>query len=131
MAKPQPVIVAEPELVLKKGQRFFLENVDLPKDKDGVPVPSFSSTEVAKMFFGKNSGWMQWRMRKSDDHPQGFFILDGEPMEFNFFNGQRRFSLYDIERMAHALAQGGHLPPGDLSKTIHLVRYCAQLHGIL
>ena len=46
MAKPQPVIVAEPELVLKKGQRFFLENVDPPKDKDGVPVPSFSSTEV-------------------------------------------------------------------------------------
>lgn len=151
----EPLIVADPEtLALPEGQRFFLSDDMFPKDKTDHPVPRFKVKEVADVFFGKSPDWLRWRLRPDDrkvkgpdgeylrnddgtfvmekgDHPEGYFILDGEKMDFKRTEpGARYFTLADIERMAHALAQGGHIDGATLSLVVRMVVTCAKLHGI-
>lgn len=131
-SKPEPLIMAEQELLAPTGQRFLLEGVEMPKTEEGYPKPWFSSDEVAKCFFGRGSWWIRWRLRSTKDHPDGHFVLDGKPLEF--VRGrqlQRKFSLFDIEKMAHSLAQQGDITPTQLAKTIHIVKTCAELHGVI
>lgn len=144
----EPLVVADPELMtLPEGQRFFLDDSMFPLDKSGIPVPTFKVKEVAEVFFGKSVDWLRWRMRPDDkrvkdkvtgevtvipgEHPDGFFILDGEPLEFKRTDpGARYFTLADIERMAHALAQGGHIDGARLALVTKMVVTCARLHGV-
>ncbi len=145
----EPLVVADPELLtLPEGQRFFLDDDMFPLDKRGVPTPAFKSKETAEIFFGKSVDWLRWRMRSNDkrvkdkdtrevtvvkgDHPDGFFLLDGEPLEFKRTGpGSRYYTLADIERMAVALAQEGSIDGQRLSLTTRMVVTCARLHGII
>ncbi len=145
----EPLVVADPEmLALPEGQRFWLDDDMFPLDKDGLPSPSFKPKETAEAFFGKSVDWLRWRMRSNDkkvtskesglttlvkgDHPLGFFLLDGEPMEFKRTDpGARYFTLADIERMAVALAQEGSIDGQRLSLTTRMVVTCARLHGVI
>lgn len=137
----EPMVVADPDMLLPDGQRFYL-------DPDTTPsFPRFKVKEVAEIFFGKSDDWLRWRMRPNDkrvkdkvtgkttvikgDHPDGFFILDGVPLEFKRTGpGARYFTLSDIERMAHALAQGGHIDGQRLTLVLRMVVTCARLHGV-
>jgi hypothetical protein len=145
----EPLVVADPEnLTLPEGQRFFLDDSMFPLDKRNKPVPTFKVKEVAEVFFGKSVDWLRWRMRPDDkrvkdkvtgeitvipgDHPDGFFILDEQPMDFKRTGpGARYFTLADIERMAVALAQGGHIDGARLALVIRMVVTCARLHGVI
>jgi hypothetical protein len=133
--------------MLPEGKRFWLDDTDFPLDKEGLPTPTFKVKEVAEVFFGKSDDWLRWRMRPNDrrvrnpetgevelvpgDHPDGYFILDGSPMEFKRTeSGARYFTLADIERMATALAQGGHIDGARFTLVIKMVVTCARLHGV-
>lgn len=151
---PEPLVVAEPELLTPQGKRFWTSDEMFPIDKDGLESPHFSVQEVSKFFFGKGADWLRWRMRPDDkkvkgedgtylrnpdgsfviekgDYPDGYFILDGSPMDFKRTTaGARYFTLADIERMAHALAQGGHIDGAQLANIILLVKICSKVHGV-
>lgn len=145
----EPLVIADPELLtLPEGRRFWLDDSMFPLDKKGKPIPTFKAKEVAEVFFGKSVDWLRWRMRSNDkrvkdpatgrtkvikgDHPDGFFLLDGDPMDFKRTDpGARFFTLADIERMAHALAQGQHIDGQTLTYTIRMVVTCARLHGVV
>jgi hypothetical protein len=114
-------------------------------DKDGMPIPSFPVKVVAQVFFGQNSDWLRWRMRpdapskKTGEQrfPDGYFVLDGEPLEFkrkptdHDATTARYFTLADIERMGAALAQQSLIDGTKLAHIVLMVRTCARLYGAL
>lgn len=69
-------------------------------------------------------------------YPDGCFILDGKPMEFKRkpsptgSETARYFTLADIERMAHALAQQGIIDGTRLSLIVLQVQACARTWGV-
>lgn len=144
----EPLIVADPEMmVVPGGRRFWLDDSMFEVGKDGMPIPTFRVKDVAVVFFGKSDDWLRWRMRPDDkkvtdketgevtivkgDYPEGYFVLDGEVMDFKRTEKNARyFTLADIERMAHALAQGGHIDGARLALVTRMVVTCARLHGV-
>jgi hypothetical protein len=145
--QPEPLVIASPELLAPpRGERFWTYDSMFKPDKNGRLYPHFSVQEVAKFFFGNGPDWLRWRMRPDDKkikdeqgnvtiikgkYPDGYFILDGKPMEHKRTEaGARYFTLADIERMAHALAQGGHIDGAQLSNIVVLVKTCAKVYGV-
>lgn len=112
--------------------QIILTDTRLPTDQfilDGVDVseePIFTVSEVAKMFFALSPHWIRWRERKGD------FILDGEDVSGQRNEtGARRYTLADIEKMAHALAAKGAINGAQLTNTLLLVQTEARLWGLL
>lgn len=130
----EPMVVADPDMLLPEGQRFMLHDSMFPTDKSGNPVPMLRVGEVAKVFFAASDAWLRWRMRPDAKgvYPDGFFVLDGKPLTFRRTeSGSRRFSLADVERMAHALTQTGVLDGASLNRVLTMVKACAQLYGVI
>ena len=113
------------------------------KDKSGIPVPNYSVQDAAKVFFARSADWLRWRGRpvhphKEDQpctsrcHPDGYFVLDGVKIEEKRTEaGARVYTLADIERMAHALAQKEALDGRALTNVIMIVKWQARLYGVI
>lgn len=96
-------------------------------------VPNFSVDEVAKTFFGLSAHWLRWRGHpsRSNRYPQGYFILDGRPLEEKRTpHNSRYFTLPDVERLVHALVQNGALDGERAVVIINAVRAVAAVHGV-
>ena len=130
----EPLVVADPEMLVPRGQRFLLDDKMFERDSKGMPIPSLRVTEVAKIFFGQSDDWLRWRMRSNTnaEHTEGDFVLDGEPLEFKRTDSNSRyFTLADVERMAHALLQTGVIDGARATRVVTMVKTCAQLHGVI
>jgi len=135
VATPEPLVVGSPDLLVPPTGEFWTDD---ESTKDG---PHYTVGEVAKFFFAKGPDWLRWRhdptpppgKTKADlSHPDGWFILDGERIEPRRRSTHHRYyTLYDIERMAHALAMNGGIDGATLVKIIRLVKTEAELHGVL
>lgn len=145
--EPEPLVLADPILLNPPWEgRFFTHDSMFRPDKNGRLYPHFSVQEVSKFFFGNGPDWFRWRMRPDDKkivnedgtttivkgkYPDGYFILDGKKIEPKRTPaGARYFTLADIERMAHALAQGGHIDGAELTNIVVLVKTCAKVYGV-
>jgi hypothetical protein len=86
--------------------------------KPGSTVrPTFTVTEVAKFFFARSSAWLRNNERKAtlDDVPLTEYLGRGV--------GERReYTLYDIERVAHGLAQCGLISGERLRLALRLLQ---------
>lgn len=97
----------------------------------GVPSPRYTVKEAAQFFFARTADWLRWRSQPAKNHPHGFFVLDSEALEPRRTGaGARYYSLADIERMAHALAQNGALGTDKLIQIIMLVKWQARLYDV-
>lgn len=136
--EPQPLITVHEEHYFDRGEflcdpAWFVETTTIDargREKKILPKPSYTVAEASKMFFGKTPDWMRWLSKKTDKHPDGFFILDGEPIEehrteHNF----RYYTLADIEKMAHALAFNGVIDGAKCATIISLVKHSLRLYG--
>lgn len=151
MSGGEALILSTSDLTHPEGKRFWLDDDMFPLDAEGMHVPRFSVQEVAKSFFGQSADWLRWRMRSSrprndeaPSHPDGYFILDGEPMEFKRLkvnpkskkaddpnaSTARYYTLADIERMAHALGQQGVFSGQDVAHIVLMVQCCSRLWGL-
>ncbi len=111
------LVLQDPDI---DSSRFLLADVDPDAG------PKYLISETAKFFFGRKHSWLRWREREGD------FDLDGEPFEVRRTEGGvRYFLLGDIERMAHALAQGRHIDGARLLIILGLIKGQAQLHRLL
>lgn len=113
----QRIVITDPRL---PSDHFILEGLDVSRE------PVFTVSEVAKVFFGRSPHWVRWRERK------GFFILDGEEVGTHRTDeGARRYTLADVEKMAHALAQKEAINGAQLANALLMVRTCAKVWGYL
>lgn len=147
----EALILSTADLTHPEGKRFWLDDDMFDLDKEGMHVPRFSVQEVAKSFFGQSADWLRWRMRpsrpRSDEvssHPEGYFLLDGKPMDFKRLkvnpnskkagdpnaSTARYYTLADIERMAHALGQQGVFSGQEVAHVVLMTLCCARLWGI-
>lgn len=144
----EPMVVVDREMLIPQGQRFLLEERMFRTDSKGRPIPSLKVSEVSKIFFGQSDDWLRWRMRSDTtfeidpetgkeievegNWPHGFFVLDGKPLVFRRTpSNARYFSLADVERMAHALAQQGAISGGKMSHVLTMVKACAEMYGVI
>lgn len=149
----QPFILADAELVKPPGnQRWWLYDemfksveVQVKSGKKTITEtrlkPYYSVQEVSKFFFGRSPHWLRWRylsdqrvskvtgqITKAAKHPDGFFILDGEPLvPKTSLSGYRWYTLADVERMAAALGQTGIIDGLEVSAITSLVRASAVI----
>ena len=103
------------------------------KDKSGTPVPNYSVQDAAKVFFARSADWLRWRGRPNmPKHPDGYFVLDGVKIEEKRTEaGARVYTLADVERMAHALAQNEALDGRALTNVIMIVKWQARLYEVI
>lgn len=135
--RPMPLILQDEQHY--ENQRFITEErwfqETLIPQPDGsvkriLPTPTYTVQEAAKFFFGKGADWLRWRSKKTPENPEGFFILDGKPLpDHRTDAGFRYYTLADIERMAHALAQNGGIDGGTLNTIVKLVKSSCHLYG--
>lgn len=136
--KAQPLIIADPEH-LEEGfvakDEWFREK-KIPQVDGSVltvlPKPIFTVAEVAKIFFAEDPDWLRWRLKKSEQNPHGFFVLDGKPLpdrrtDKNF----RYYTLADIEKMAHALAQNGGISGARLIQIVGIIKNMLKIWGFV
>lgn len=106
----------------------MVTDVTLPRDHRimegiGSVTPAFNITDVGKIFFAKKNDWVRWRERQG-------FVFDGEPLLIpRDESGYRTYTLPIIEKMAHALAQGGRISGQQLNLTLHVIQAEARLWG--
>lgn len=132
---------APPEQVVVVLDGAFPEDRRFWTDETMEEKPTFGVSEMAKVFFAKGPDWLRWRSdpvpprgqkRKDMKFPDGWFILDGERLEAKRTSaGARYYTLYDIERMAHALHQNGGIGPEQLARVVRIVKDMAELYGYL
>lgn len=105
----QTVVIRDNRLML---DRLMYEGVDSHRE-----VPKWSNREVAKMF-GKPHYWL---LRHYND---GNLFLDDDPSTLpDFAPGEyRAYTLPEIERMSHALAQRGIITVDTLISTLLILR---------
>jgi hypothetical protein len=107
------------------GRPFWLTEDMLPLDREGNQKPSFKVAEVASTFFARSPDWLRWVSSKND------FKINGEPLEIQRTeSGSRRYTLVDIERLAHALFQADKIDTRQFVGVINIVRWIAYVHGI-
>jgi hypothetical protein len=114
------------------GARFWISEEKLRYTETGDPRPAFSTAVVATAFFGRSSAWLRVKMRPSESCPYGELVLDGKPLEIRRSDADdRRFSLLDIERAAHALRQVGAIDDKRLSAVLASVVACAVAYSMM
>jgi hypothetical protein len=116
------------------GLSFYLWDTMFPKTGSGIPVPSYTVQETAKLFFGKGSDWLRWRYRpdKSGAYPHGYFVLNGVELEPKRTEmGNRYYTLADIERMAYALVENNAIDGDHLSVVLQIVLLEARLYRVI
>lgn len=99
-------------------------------------APVYRVSEVAKVFFGMSESWLRLKLRPDDQHPETWFVLHGQRMDFRRKNpdksdSERVFLLSDIEPMAWSLRRFGVIDPKRLAAILWLVEAEASLFGLL
>lgn len=137
-------MTALPEGLAPADRLFWVMPDMILLDKDARPKITFTVNEVAKFFFARSGSWLRLKMHVDKDHPETWFTLGGERMEFNRQASYgkpaearegdlsaRFFMLSDIEPMAYSLFAFGAIDEDRLITIIQLVRWEARLHGLL
>jgi hypothetical protein len=82
-------------------------------------MPTYRVEEVAKVFFGMSASWLRLKLNPDKEHPDTWFTIDGNRMEFRRREGKsttaRIFWLSDIEKMAYSLRDFGAISPAQLA----------------
>lgn len=115
---------------MKDERQVVVVPPDLDRDQlmftryDGSP-PFYSVSEASRFFFGLGAHWLRWRDRKGD------LVLDGAYVGGQrTAKGARRYTLADIERIGHALAQRGAIDSYRLDIVLRLAQLQASLHKL-
>lgn len=118
MVEPSGAIVMyDPSL---DPDNFLLEGIDTSEK------PLFAIGEVAKVFFAMTTVWIRWAERKGKLTLDGVKVAQGRT-DTNI----RKYSLSDIELMAHALAQNGAITSEQLRHVLALVAIEAAIYDYL
>jgi hypothetical protein len=112
------------------------EDMIVGRDWGRNQVPVYRVSEVAKVFFGMSESWLRLKLRTDDAHPQTWFVLHGQRMDFRRkdpgkTDSERVFLLSDIEPMAWSLRRFGVISPLRFAKILRIVEAEAYLYELL
>lgn len=98
-------------------------------------APFFRVESTARVFFAMSSSWLRLKMNPDAEHPDTWFVKDGQRMEFRRLNpdkasSARVFTLADIEPMAYSLARFGAIDSQRLMQILDVVTAMATLYGL-
>jgi hypothetical protein len=116
----QPTIVIGDAAI--DTEKFLFPKQFEPTKPGSTVRPTFGASEVAKFFFARSAGWLRNNESRAalDDVPLTE-ILGRESGE------RREYTLYDIERIAHAFAQGGLINGERLRLALRLLQLEAHM----
>jgi len=130
-AAPQP-----PEVPQKFPTDPFVRIVLVDRDIDpsarlfaGISMdrsPTFSVSEVAKVFFARTDHWVRWRERVGD-----LSDTDGTPIGQRTQHGARFYDLADVEAVLHAAAAHGAITGAQLYTGLKIAHAISLSYGIL
>lgn len=124
---PSPQIMIDPYI---QGSHQYLTRPDMgPTDgrKHGV-MPTWSSGEVAKTFFGVAGSTLTGYIRGGKFGAERDSIL---PARADLPHQPYRWRLYDIERCAYALAENRAIDSRRLRLCLTMIKAVAEMHGYL
>lgn len=98
---------------------FMLDRMSMERS------PTFSVSEMAKVFFARSDHWVRWRERK------GFFDLDGVSVGSRTDAGARSYNLAEVEQALHAAARNNAISGVQLLIGLKIVRAIAVNYGLL
>ena len=102
------------------SEKFMLEGIDVSAG------PTFKVSDIAKIFFGRSSHWVRWLEAKNA------LVLDGQEVGTRrTAKGARVYTLADIEKIVHALAQQGKINGAQAANALHVVQTVSRIHGFL
>ena len=88
--------------------------------------PTFTTGEVAKFFFARSVHWLRWHERKGD------LVLDGVPIVIERDKSNiKRYTLGDVEKIAHALTTNGLITPMHLIQSLRVLRALGIMSGLI
>lgn len=90
--------------------------------------PMYAPHEVATSFFGMSTAWLRKHLMLRHHVSEEFGVV--EPPRRPTSNAHH-YRLYDIERLAYALAEHHVISPLRLSYALRIVRIHARMHGYL
>lgn len=109
------------DAALPSDEWLFPEPLVAPPGR--IIRPLYGVPETAKFFFGRGSSWLRVNERKA--------MLDGKPLEEVIgprdANQRREYTLYDIERMAHAFAESQIITGERLRLALRLLQLQAHV----
>lgn len=116
----EPIIISGEGQLSPRGREYWTSPEMVV---DGVPT--YTTSEVAKSFMARSNIWLRMRMWR------GFGAQDDlGPIEVGRTEkGHRRWTLYEIERMARAFLMEHALTLADYAKTINVIKAQAYLYG--
>ncbi len=101
--------------------QVMLESVNLDK------MPTYATSDVARFFFLRSGAWLRWK------EGEGSFYnpVTGETVQpARDMRNARRYTLLDIERLAHAMYANGSIQMSQLLVIKHLVWWTAVGGGV-
>lgn len=117
---------------MPKVIEYVITDEGIPADHlilDGVDLsegPTYTIGELAKFFFGRSDHWVRWRERND------MFVFDGVPVGTQRTEtGIRFYSLADVEKMGHALAENNKIDGYELSLILKLVLFEARVWKLI
>lgn len=120
-AKPRVAVIKAQFPLNKNG--FLLEGRDVLDDKGR---PTYTVSEVSKFFFARSPHWMRWAESRN------YFTLDGRDVgDSRTEQGARIYTLFDVEQMAHALAQHGAMNGAQLHGVLSIIAASARQWGFI
>jgi hypothetical protein len=90
--------------------------------------PTFTTVQVAKLFFGRGDRWMYKYLLSfpKTEHPD---IGTLELLRTETNRPARRWRLCDVELYAHLLGAHGVLNGTELARTVRMVKLSAEMWG--
>lgn len=101
---------------------FLFEGIDTSE------LPTFSTGEVAKLFFARSPGWLRQQEAK------GYFVIEGDievAPRRRISKNARFFCLEDIEKIAHALTYHQAIPAYRLRTVLMILKGQGKLWGYI
>lgn len=116
----EPIIISGEGRLSPRGREYWTSPEMVV---DGVPT--FPSSEVARIFFARSNIWLRMRLWR------GFGGKDdlGEIQVGRTDSGARRWTLYDVERTARSFLNDAAMSLDDYARTVAVVKAVAYRYG--
>lgn len=113
------------------GRKYWLEESMLRHGRQNQVVPTFTIASASEVFFGRSPDWLRGICQKAEKGEDVLMLDEKVFTPPRADNGSRTFSLVDIERLAHALAENRKIDGDRFNATINIILLVAYQHAIL